>query len=268
MTDIWSEDAAALVFGGERRVRSRWRLAFLILLSLLAHAASFYVLQVAYTPTGSLLPPPARVVLVPLERPENAALAQWLALADPTVTIQVPPPAAGTVLDALGFRYVPSYDVMPPAYKPLDAVATAGVVAAPPRPMPPGPVVISNAADAAPEPYRVTAAEPGRVVFSSGIKELAPVPLPPMGLTEWVGNKPLEPTVFLIGVRTGGGVPFLFPVRQATISNANSNADEADAIVRDYLTRLVFRANSSVGDDVTWGRATVYWSLDPGRLGH
>ena len=54
------------------------RLVPMIFFSLLAHAASFYVLQVAYTPTGSLLPPPARVVLVPLDRPENAPLARWL----------------------------------------------------------------------------------------------------------------------------------------------------------------------------------------------
>ena len=220
------------------------------------------MLQVAYTPTGSLLPPPARVVLVPLERPENAALARWLILADPTIAIQSPAPAAGAVLDTLGFRYVPSYEVMPPAYKTLDAVAGPGGITAPPRPLPPGPVAVPNAAGAMPESHRVPAATPSQVIFSGGIEEFVPVPLPPPRFAEGVGNKLLEPTVFLVGVRAEGGTPFLFPVRQATASNASNNADEADEFVRDYLAGLAFRPAPGGDGGVTWGRATFYWGRD------
>ncbi len=231
----------------------------IIFLSLLGHAASFYVLQVAYTPTGSLLPPPARVVLVPLDRPENASLARWLALSDPTLATQAPLPAAGAVIDALGFHYQPSYEVNPPAFKSLDAAAPAEGLATPPRPLPPRPVAITEPAPAKSTPVGSGQQTPTRVVLSGGIEGLATAPLPPVAFKGGPGLNPLEPTVFLVGVRVQGGPPFLFPVRRAPSDNPSTNVDEADEFARDYLARLTFRSLGTAGDGTVWGRATFYW---------
>ncbi len=263
------DDPAALLFGAERTTRSKWRLGLLIFGSLLAHAATFYILQVAYTPTGSLLPPPARVVLVPLNQPENASLARWLALADPTLATQSPLPDAASVVDALGFHYVPSYEAMPPAFKPLDMVGPTGGVAAPPRPLPPGPVAMNASPATRPgapaEDKRGSFSAPTRVLFSGGIEGYAPETLPPIRFFGSAGSKPLEPTTYLVGLRPEGGTPYLFPVRQAPASSASANADEADEFGRDYLARLPFRPVPRTDGGAQWGRATFYWGEDTRR---
>lgn len=235
----------------------------MIFISLLAHAASFYVLQVAYTPTGSLFPPPARVVLVPLDQPENTSLARWLSLSDPTLATQAPLPAAGAVVGSLGFRYVPSYEVNPPAFKSLDAISPPEAIAAPPRPIPPGPVAVVDTAPGKPGPPANATISPTRVVFSGGLDVFAPVPLPSVRFKGSVGIKGLEPTVFLVGARAQGGTPFLFPARRAPTNNPGTNADEADEFARDYLARLSFRPTGAPDGNVVWGRATFYWGNDP-----
>ena len=260
---------AALLFGEERGTRARWRLGLLIFGSLLAHAATFYIFQVAYTPTGSLLPPPARVVLVPLNQPENASLARWLALADPTLATQSSLPDAASVVEGLGFHYVPSYDATPPAFKPLDAVEPTGGVAAPPRPLPPGPVAMNTVpgtkTGAPSEGKKASVSAPTRVIFDGGIEAYAPETLPPIHFAGGAGVKALEPTAYLVGLRSEGGTPFLFPVRQAPASSASTNADEADEFSRDYLARLTFRPAPGTDGATRWGRATFYWGDDARR---
>ena len=118
-------EGGGLIFQWERRARSRWRLALMLAGSLGVHAASFYALQVAYTPTGTQSPPPAQVVLVPLDQPENAPLAHWLAMNDPALTVRPAIPAAAQTLASLGFHYVPSYDAAQPPFKPLNPAETA-----------------------------------------------------------------------------------------------------------------------------------------------
>ena len=255
----------ALIFHWARRTRVHWRLGAMILLSLLAHAASFYVLQVAYTPTGTLLPPPARVVVVPLDQPENASLAHWLALLDPVLAAQPPLAPTAAVLDMLGVGYVPSYDANPPAFKPLDAAVSAEAIAAPPRPPVPGPVPINDAPTAKPaspaDPNHVAPHTPSRVELGGGIDAFLSLPLPPVRFTGSSGGKPTEPTVFLVGARPEGGTPFLFPVRHAPAATASADADEADECARDYLARLPFHATGAT-EGAVWGRATFYWGDD------
>ena len=248
-----------------RRTGARWRLGLMIFLALLVHAASFYVLQVAYTPTGTLFPPPARVVLVPLDEPKNASLARWLAMSDPTLITQAPRPAADAVVASLGFRYVPSYEVTPPAFKSLEAISPPEAIAAPPRPIPPGPVSLPATAATATGKSTPVTYPPGlssHVVFGGGLGAFAPAALPPVTFKSSTGVVPLEPTVFLVGVRAQGGMPFLFPVRRAPANNPVADADEADDFARDYLARLTFRPTDAPGEGVIWGRATFYWGSD------
>lgn len=252
------ETEVPLVFEWERRSRVHWRLAALVALSLLIHAVGFYVLQVAYTPTGSQLPPPVQVLMARPERPDDPpeiraqarALAHWLTVIDPALAVQpmTPDPARNP---GAFVRYVPSYKAAPPPFKPLDPPSAGS--AAPPRPRPPGPVPTFPAPrereGAAPSP-------PGtRIVFDGGLAALVPTPLPTVTLALPIGTKALSPTVFLVGARPGGGTPFLF-------REGSSGEVSADDFAQDYLSRLPFQAADPSNDTTVWGRAEFDWGRE------
>ena len=259
-------DDDALVFEWDRPVYSRWRLALMLLLSFLAHAASFYVLQVAYTPTGSLLPPPAQAMLVPPDSPQNVALGHWIDMADPALMTQPRPLSVDEALGTIGFHYVPSYATVLQAFKPLPTPVPA---ATPPRTRKPGPVPAGllpplevpadwSATLHASQP--AAAATVTRVMLSANVRallapaELAPVP-PPINRAA----KPLERTVFLLGVPATGGAAWIF---QAASSGDNAEKG-ADAAARDYLARLRFRPPAERGaPDPVWGWATFDWGRE------
>lgn len=250
------EEIVPLVFQWERRARAHWRLAGLVALSLLVHAIGFYVLQVAYIPTGSQLPPPVQVLMARPEQPDDPpeiraqsrALAHWLAVTDPSLATEPTSPEADRDPGSFA-RYVPSYKAAPPPFKPLDPPSVG--TAAPPRPRPPGPV---------PVPPASVAARPGtkspatRVLLSGDIASLAPTPLPAVAYAPPAGTKTLARTVFLVGVRPDGGEPFLF-------CEASSGEVGADDYARDYLARLPFRSP----DATMWGRAEFDWGWDATR---
>ena len=251
------EVAPPFVFQWERRSRAHWRLGGLIAFSLLVHAVGFYVLQVAYVPTGSQLPPPVQVMMARPERPDDPpevraqsrALARWLAVTDPSLATQ--PTAPETERNPEKFvRYVPSYKAAPAPFKPLDP-PSAGTEA-PPRPRPLGPVPIV--------PAGVTVRSMGpspatRVILSDNLAPLTPTPLPAVAFALPSGVKTLGRTVFLIGVRPGGGEAFLF-------REGSSGEVGADDFARDYLARLRFQAPAAPADTVVWGRAEFDWGQD------
>lgn len=244
-----------LVFQWERRRSAHWRLAAIIAGSLLLHAASFYVLQVSYTPTGAQLPPPAQVVMIPPQGPDHEAFARWLAMADPSLTVQPVPPSAEETLAALNFRYVPSFETSRAGFKSLDGVAGNGNVAPPPRPHPPGPVPMPLRAEppAAMPAGPATSKRGTRVLVAADLSGRLMVPLPPVDFTTpLAGRKILEPTVFLVGVRPEGGSPFLFQISKPD----NSAADE---YARSYLARLNFFPAEPPTREVLWGRVEFAW---------
>ncbi len=252
-----TEDTIPLVFQWERRSRVHWRLAGLVALSLLVHAVGFYVLQVAYVPTGSQPPPPVQVMMARPERPgdppetraQSRALAHWLAIADPSLATQPTSPEADRNPGNFA-RYVPSYKAAPPPFKPLDSPAAG--TAAPPRPRPPGPVPIlsANAAARLAGPSPVT-----RVSLTGDLAPLVPTPLPAVAFALPLGTKTLGRTVFLVGVRPGGGEPFLF-------REMSSGEVSADDFAQDYLARLRFQPPIAPPDTTVWGRAEFDWGRD------
>ena len=246
-----------LIFQWERRSHVHWRLAGIIALSLLAHAVSFYVLQVSYTPTGSRLPPPAQVVMVPLDQPGNDAFARWLAMADPSLAVQPVAPPPGDTLAALNFHYVPSYQVARPGFKSLDPVSVDGANTAPPLPRLPGPVPLNLfTSDALPRtPVPSAAGQRTRVVLTGGIERFVAAPLLPVHLTTVVGSEPLEPTILLVGARPEGGPPFVF------LKSKPDNA-AVDEYARDYVARLIFRPTDLPSGTILWGRAQFAWGSD------
>src|SRR5882757_956321 len=89
----------------------RRRAAFLafLALSLLAHAVCFYIFQVVYPPTVTLLPPPARVALITPASEEGRTLLRWIDAEDPALafTTQRPPEARLRALPKV--EHIPSY---------------------------------------------------------------------------------------------------------------------------------------------------------------
>ena len=264
------EENDALIFHWRGRPRKVWRLLLTLLVSLLVHAAAFYLLQVAYTPTGSLQPPAAQVVLLAPENPaERAALNQWLKMADPALMTFPAIPPTQNVLDRINFRYVPSYAAAPPAFKSLEPAATETDATIPELTRKPGPIAVS-AGDAAglagtPAVSIGAAAEalPTKLVFRGPIERLAPSSLPPLKFTAVRSGRPLEPTVYLVGVHAGGGTPSLF--REPAAGDNTIGDATIDEAARDYLTHLVFQAPAGVdakADATVWGWATFYWGRE------
>lgn len=252
-----AEETVPLVFQWERRSRARWRLAALVGLSLLIHAVGFYVLQVAYIPTGSQLPPPVQVMMARPERPDDPpearaqsrAFAHWLAVTDPSLATQ--PTAPEGDRDAGNFvQYVPSYKAPPPPFKPLDP-PSAGTTA-PPRPRPPGPVPVLPAGGRPPAPMPSPRT---RLTLTGDLTPLVAGSLPPLAFALSSGAKTLASTVFLVGVRPGGGAPFLF-------REASSGDVSADEFAREYLARLLFQPPPAPGDATIWGRARFDWGRE------
>ena len=266
-----ADDPEPLIFQWERRSWSRLRLLPMLFFSLLAHAASFYILQVAYTPTGSQLPPPAQVVLLALDQPENAPLARWLSMTDPALMSRPATPTADQTLTALNFRYTPSYDTALPDFKPLEpAGANRAAISTPPRPHAAGPVPANLLPPLLPPTLsgQETAARSGpatHVVFSGEVAAFAPASPPPAHFTAKKDAQLLEPTVFLVGVRSSGGEPLLFR-QPALFRQAASGDAEAEEYAREYLAHLDFRTppppDSSDAENVVWGWATLYWGND------
>ena len=247
------DDGDGLIFHWERRARSRWRLALMLAVSLGLHAVSFYALQVAYTPTGTQLPPPAQVVLVPLDQPENAPLARWLTMNDPALTLRPAAPPPSQVLAALRFRYVPSYDAAQPPFKPLDPAENM-VDTVPPRASLPGPVPVPLPAVAATSRSR-DIGRTTRMVLNGPVELPAGAALPPVRFVASEGTNVLDPTVFLVGVRAEGGEPFFF--RQST-----SGSTAADEYALRYLTGLGLKQTTAAPEGVAWGMASFYWGND------
>lgn len=251
-----AEPPPELIFQWERRSRVRWRLGGIVALSLLAHAVSFYVLQVAYTPTGSQLPPPAQVVMVTPDQPGSEALAHWLAMADPARIVQPAAPSREETLASLGFRYVPSWEAAPSGFKSLDPLPGENPVASPPRPRPDGPVPVGREKLVPPPKKVAPGRQPTRVLLKGGIEARLSDVLPPVEFSTSKISEPLEPTVFLVGVRSEGGPPFLF--QKTKPGNA-----AADAYARDYLARLVFSPSDRPDDgDILWGLGEFSWGRD------
>ena len=253
-----AEESLGLVFQWEGRAHAHWRLAGLIAFSLLVHAIGFYVLQAAYTPTGSQLPPPVQVTMArparsddpPETRAQSRALEHWLAIADPSLATE---PAFPTETDRNPgdlVEYVPSYKAAPPAFKPLDPPAIGS--AAPPRPRPPGPVPVASAKPALHPPSPVP---PTRVALTNELAILAPRPLPAINFALPSGAKALNTTTFLVGARPDGGEPFLF-------REGSSGEVSADDYAQDYLAHLNFQPPTAPNGGTVWGRAEIHWGRD------
>jgi hypothetical protein len=231
------------------RRRSLGVVAFLAL-SLVAHAFCFYIFQVVYPPTVTLLPPPARVALITPASEEGRTLLRWIDAEDPAVafTTHRPPEARLRALPKV--EHVPSYHAMEPTLKelpPLEVDSRA------PDSQPPGAVPFIRQKNAPPAGPIATS-----VSFSSELDAFGPATFP---VPKFVASNAETPEAigFRVAVGRLGEIKYCFPM--------NSSGDSAlDEQARLYLARCRF-SRSAPGDAksdefLTWGIATIEWGSD------
>jgi hypothetical protein len=241
--------AEPLLFSWEPPQRERLAIAGFLALSLLAHAFCFYLIQIVYPPTVSLLPPPARVSVISSTSEEGRSLLRWIDAEDPALsfTTQEPPEARLRALPKVD--YVPSYLAIEPVLKEVPAPDVDLRI---PSVHPPGPV---------PFLHRQTrpAVGPSRtsVSFSEELVPLGSPTLPEPSFTA-SNNETPHPMRFRVAVSATGEIRYCFPL--------NSSGDSAlDEQARQYLTLCRFPLLHGQLGELVWGIATVEWGTDVAR---
>jgi hypothetical protein len=243
---------ASLLFNWEApRGRNLAIVGFLIA-SLAAHAAGFYLFQVVYPPTVSLIPAPQRVNLISANSEQGATLLRWIDAEDPALasTTRKAPEAKRYLLGKI--QHIPSYFAREPV---LQQAPPLTVDLRVPSAQPPGPVPAPLRAP--PKPIGVS---PTKVTFSN---ELDPLGQPNLLPTNFKSStrEPPQNAQFRIAVDAGGAVLYCFSL--------TSSGDAAlDEQAREHLTLCRFPGRStSAGDSLVWGIATVEWGNDIGEPG-
>src|SRR5262249_21109148 len=99
----------ALLFSWDSPGTKKAALLAFLALSLFAHAVCFYIFQVVYPPTVTLLPPPARVALITPASEEGRTLLRWIDAEDPAVAFTTHRPAEARLRALPKVEHVPSY---------------------------------------------------------------------------------------------------------------------------------------------------------------
>jgi hypothetical protein len=249
MNNLRPEPELLLFSWDSPRTKKAALLAFLAL-SLLAHAVCFYIFQVVYPPTVTLLPPPARVALITPASEEGRTLLRRIDAEDPAVAFTTHRPPEARLRALRKVEHVPSYHAMEPTLKELPPFE---VDSRAPDSQPPGavPFMRQQSAPAA-EPIATS------VSFSSELDGLGVATLPPLRFGASTGETP-EAIRFRVAVSGLGEIKYCFPM--------NSSGDpELDEHARLYLARCRF-SRRAPGDGkseapLTWGIATIEWGSD------
>jgi hypothetical protein len=250
MSILSSSVLEPLIFNWDFPRRRNFAIAGFLVLSLVAHAACFYIFQVVYPPIMALLPPPARLNLITPDSEEGRTLLRWVEAEDPALAsrTQRPPEARGYVLAKM--EHIPSYVTSEPVLKePPPLVADVRL----PSSQPPGAVPMTHL-----HPVQKIGVVPTRVTFSREIQSLGAPEVPSLRFTAST-NEPPQAVSFRIAVSSRGEILYSFRL--------NSSADPAlDGQARSYLALCRFSARSSTSDQsLVWGTATVEWGNDVAR---
>jgi hypothetical protein len=242
-----------LLFSWDSLRRRKAAITGFLALSLIAHALCFYIFQIVYPPTVTLLPPPARVTLITPASEEGRTLLRWIDAEDPALafTTHRPPEARLRVLPKV--EHVPSYLAVELTLK---DVPSAEVDLRIPDSQPPG---------AVPFLQRKTASATGPTTTSvSFSNELDALGAPTLSEPSFAAsNRETPQTIrFRVAVSGLGEIRYCFPL--------NSSGDPAlDEQARLYLARCRFsRSTASAGKAepfLIWGIATIEWGSDIAR---
>src|SRR5437867_9684262 len=118
MNSVIAQSAAEpLIFSWDSPRGKKLAITVFLAISLVTHAACFYIFQIVYPPTVALLPPPARVSLITPDSEEGRTLLRWIDAEDPALafTTRRSPDATLRVLPKT--EHVPSYSSIEPTLK-------------------------------------------------------------------------------------------------------------------------------------------------------
>jgi hypothetical protein len=239
--------ASPLIFNWEGPARRNLTVACFLGLSFAAHVACFYLFQIIYPPTVSLIPVPERVNFISARSEEGAALLRWVEAEDPALasTTRRPSDARRYLLGKI--QHVPSYSESEPALK---AAPPLTVDLRVPSAQPPGAVPLRQSAKPIPVGPVLT-----KVIFSTELEQLGEPKFAPASFKA-LANEPPQNVQFRIAVDSQGAVVYCFAL--------NSSGDAAlDEQARQHLALCRFPSRAgSTGDDLLWGIATIEWGND------
>lgn len=246
--------AEPLLFSWDSPRRRRIAVLAFLALSLLAHAICFYIFQIVYPPTVTLLPPPARVALITPASEEGRTLLRWIDAEDPAVafTTHRPPEARLRALPKV--EHIPFYRAVEPSFKELPPLEdnTRALES-----QPPGAVPFIRQKNISSTSGQI----PTSVSFSSELDAFGSATFPEDRFV--ASNKETPEAVrFRVAVGNRGEIRYCFPM--------NSSGDPAlDEQARLYLARCRFSRSAArdVKSDasLTWGTATIEWGSDISR---
>lgn len=243
----------SLLFSWEPPQRRQLALAAFLALSLVVHGLCFYIFQIVYPPTVSLLPPPARVSVISYGSEEGRTLLRWVEAEDPALafTTQRPPDARLRALPRA--EHAASYLAVEPTLKEIPPfVADLRI----PSSQPPGAVQMFRR-----QPATAIWPTTTSVSFSKELDAFGAPTLPNPGVAASNAASP-ETIRFRVAVNGTGEIRYCFPL--------NSSGDPAlDEQARRYLALCRFSAKSAsaekIDSSLTWGIATVEWGSDVAR---
>src|SRR5437879_3023877 len=216
-----------LLFSWEPPRRQQIAISTFLALSLIAHALCFYVFQITYPTTVSLLPPPARVSVISSDSEEGRTLLRWIDAEDPALafTTQRPPEARLRALPRV--EHVPSYLAVEPVLKEVPPLIVDLRI---PSSQPPGAVpFVHRKAPQTLGPITTS------VSFSEELEAFGAPMWPDPSFAASNGETP-ETIRFRVAVSGLGELRYCFRL--------NSSGDPAlDEQARRYLTRCRFSQN-------------------------
>jgi hypothetical protein len=252
-TSLSAPAPTPLLFNWETPQRRKAAITAFLVASLIAHALCFYIFQIVYPPTVSLLPPPARVSLIAPNSEEGRTVLRWVDAEDPALAFatQRPPEARLHALPKV--RHIPSYLATEPALKEVPPLVTDLRT---PSSHPPAAVAIVHQ-QAAP----ATSTTPTSVSFSKELDGLGARSLPTPSFSASSNEAP-ESVRFRVAVGARGEIRYCFPL--------NSSGDTAlDEQARHHLMLCRFSGGPTTGkksdQSLTWGIATIEWGNDVAR---
>lgn len=246
---IAAEAASPLLFNWDSPRRRRVTIIICLIASLLGHVFCFYLFQIVYPTTVTILPPPVRVSLVSAATEEGKSLLRWIEAEDPALAFatQRPPDARLRALPKL--EHVPSYLANEPV---LQQIPPVGFDLHIPSAQAPGPVPVLRDN----KPSQQPVVTPTTVVFSAELAGFGPPKFSPMQFTA-SNREPPEAVRFRVAVNPRGEVHYCLPM--------NSSGDPAldeQARRNVVLCRFTVRSTTAAPDELTWGVATVQWGND------
>jgi hypothetical protein len=248
------------VFNWDTPRRRNMALIGFLMLSLVLHAAGFYVFQIVYPPALSLLPPPGRLSLVTSNSEEGRTVLRWLEAEDPALAASTLRPAEMKGVSLPMVEHVPLYLTREPVLRNAPPLIVDLSI---PTSQPPAPVAVAR-----PQPEQKSAAWPTTILFSKELQSLGSPALPALRFVA-SNNEAPQDVFFRIAVGDHGEILYCFP-------QSSSGDHDLDEQARKFLTLCRFSGRESIpkafgasegesrpnGSDLIWGTATIEWGND------